>query len=94
MERDGRLIGLVTDGDIRRAVHAIGSDPAGNLRAVKAEAMMTRNPITIAPNVLAFEALRMMEDRPSQISVLPVTDPADGRCLGLLRIHDILRSGL
>ena len=94
VERDGRLIGLVTDGDIRRAVHAIGSDPAGNLRAVKAEAMMTRNPITIAPNVLAFEALRMMEDRPSQISVLPVTDPADGRCLGLLRIHDILRSGL
>ena len=34
----------------------------------------------------------MMEDRPSQISVLPVVDPASGVCLGLLRLHDIYRA--
>ncbi len=35
-----------------------------------------------------------MEDRPSQISVLPVVDAGNGECLGLLRLHDIYRSGL
>jgi arabinose-5-phosphate isomerase len=34
-----------------------------------------------------------MENRPSQISVLPVVDPDSGRCLGLLRLHDIYNSG-
>jgi arabinose-5-phosphate isomerase len=40
------------------------------------------------------DALRLMEDRPSQISVLPVVDRASGACLGLLRLHDIYRSGV
>jgi arabinose-5-phosphate isomerase len=43
--------------------------------------------------MLAFDALRLMEDRPSQISVLPVVDD-DRRCVGLIRLHDIVRSGL
>ena len=53
---------------------------------------MTPNPSTIAPDARLQEALRLMEDRPSQISVLPVVDPASGVCLGLLRLHDIYRS--
>ena len=55
---------------------------------------MTQNPSTIAPDARLQEALRLMEDRPSQISVLPVLDQASGVCLGLLRLHDIYRSGL
>jgi len=54
---------------------------------------MTRKPVVVTPELLAFDALRLMEDRPSQISVLPVVD-ADERCVGLIRVHDIVRSGL
>ena len=43
--------------------------------------------------MLAYDALRLMEDRPSQISVLPVVD-AEGKCVGLLHLHDIVKSGL
>ena len=41
---------------------------------------------------MAYDALRLMEDRPSQISVLPVV--ADGRCAGVVRLHDLVRIGL
>ncbi len=54
---------------------------------------MTRNPVVANPDLLAFDALRLMEDRPSQINVLPVVDD-DRRCVGLIRLHDIVRSGL
>jgi arabinose-5-phosphate isomerase len=55
---------------------------------------MTANPVTVSPHARLLDALRLMEDRPSQISVLPVTDPVDGQCLGLLRVHDIYRADL
>jgi arabinose-5-phosphate isomerase len=55
--------------------------------------MMTKNPIVATPEMLAFDALRLMEDRPRQIAVLPVVDE-QGICVGLLRLHDIVRSGL
>ena len=40
------------------------------------------------------DAARLMEDRPSQISLLPVTDPASGKALGLVRIHDVYQAGI
>ena len=46
----------------------------------------------VGPDAMAYEALRLMEDRPSQISVLPVVD--GGRCVGLVRLHDLVRIGL
>jgi arabinose-5-phosphate isomerase len=55
--------------------------------------MMTEKPVSAWPEMLAFEALRLMEDRPSQISVLPVADEK-GTCVGLLRLHDVVRAGL
>jgi arabinose-5-phosphate isomerase len=84
-----KLIGLITDGDLRRALQA--HDDIRELRAVD---VMTANPATIAPEAKLMDALREMEDRPSQISVLPVVDPATGACLGLLRLHDIYRAEL
>ncbi len=90
VDADGKLIGIVTDGDLRRTIER--TDPQ-SLAALNAAAMMTRSPVTTTSDLLAFEALRMMEDRPSQISVLPVVDN-NGRCIGLLRLHDIVRSGL
>jgi arabinose-5-phosphate isomerase len=87
---DGRkLVGLVTDGDLRRALQ-IHDD----IRGLSAGDVMTRNPVTIRPDATLHDALQVMENRPSQISVLPVADPATGRCLGLLRLHDIYHSGI
>jgi arabinose-5-phosphate isomerase len=78
-----KLVGLVTDGDVRRALQQ-----HEDIRPLTVADVMTANPIRIMPETLLGDALRLMEDRPSQISVLPVVD-AKGRCLGLLRLHDI-----
>jgi arabinose-5-phosphate isomerase len=86
----GVLAGIITDGDLRRAIQK--SNPA-ELRNLRAEAFMTRNPVTVNSDELAYSALQLMENRPSQISVLPVVD-AEQRCVGLLRLHDLVRSGL
>ncbi len=63
------------------------------LEDLKSEEIMTRNPVVVSADTLAYDALRLMEDRPSQISVLPVVDGARV-CVGLIRLHDIVRSGL
>jgi arabinose-5-phosphate isomerase len=89
VDASGRLIGLITDGDVRRALQA-----HDDIRGLRASAVMAANPSTIAPEARLQEALRLMEDRPSQISVLPVVNRDDGLCQGLLRLHDIYRAGI
>ncbi|MCX7016926.1 MAG: CBS domain-containing protein [Candidatus Sumerlaeota bacterium] len=86
--RDRRLAGIITDGDMRRAL--LQREAA--VFALKARDLMTRRPTTIGPDAKAEEALRLMEDRPSQIAVLPVIDARE-RILGLLRLHDLLQIG-
>ena len=54
--------------------------------------VMTREPTTVDAEVMAYDALRLMEDRPSQISVLPVVSGRE--LVGLLRLHDLVRVGL
>ncbi|MDM7922327.1 MAG: KpsF/GutQ family sugar-phosphate isomerase [Pyrinomonadaceae bacterium] len=90
IDSEERLIGIVTDGDLRRTIQRTPTENLGELRAIQ---MMTKGPTTVGPDSLAYEALRLMEDRPSQISVLPVV-VEDGRCVGLLRLHDIVKAGL
>ncbi|HEX9423317.1 MAG TPA: CBS domain-containing protein, partial [Pyrinomonadaceae bacterium] len=90
VDDSGHLAGIITDGDLRRAIQRLNHDTLANL---KCEEIMTRDPVMATPELLAYDALRLMEDRPSQISVLPVVD--DKRvCVGLIRLHDIVRSGL
>lgn len=84
------LLGIVTDGDLRRTIERTLPE---NFASLTAEVMMTAAPVSALPEMLAFDALRLMEDRPSQISVLPVADE-NGICVGLLRLHDVVRSGL
>lgn len=79
----GLLEGLITDGDLRRALTT-----HDDIRGLNAESVMTRCPVSIDPEATLEEALEKMERRASQISVLPVVDRA-GRALGLLRLHDI-----
>ena len=85
-----RLAGIITDGDLRRAIQRLDH---GSLAQLKGDEIMTQDPTVATPELLAFDALQLMENRPSQISVLPVVD-AERVCVGLIRLHDIVRSGL
>jgi arabinose-5-phosphate isomerase len=84
-----RLAGIITDGDVRRTVQRSAPE---NLREMRARDFMTANPVVIGPDAMAYEALRTMEDRPSQIDVLPVAESE--RCVGIVRLHDLARIGL
>jgi arabinose-5-phosphate isomerase len=86
VSNDRRLLGLVTDGDVRRALKN-----HDDIRPLRAADVMTASPVTVAPDALLHEALALMENRPSQIYVLPVVDARTEVCLGLLRLHDIYR---
>ena len=90
VSENGKLVGIVTDGDLRRVIERTAAAELENLNALE---MMTKNPVTAKPEMLAFAALKLMEDRPHQISVLPVVDK-ENKCVGLLRLHDVVSSGL
>ena len=81
--------GLITDGDLRRCL-AEGED----IDLLDAERIMTTDPVSISSNSSVDSALKLMEDRRSQISVLPVVSEEDGECLGLIRLHDIYQTRL
>lgn len=83
------LLGIITDGDLRRALL---NSP--DIRPLKACDVMVPHPTTISPQATLKEASQLMEDRPSQISVLPVVDPATRQCLGVIRIHDVYQPEL
>ena len=80
---DGRLAGIITDGDIRRHMAMAG------LLAQPASAVMTPGPRTIGRSLLAVEALAMMEQR--KITSLVVVD-AEARVEGVLHLHDLWRT--
>ena len=81
--------GLITDGDLRRTLQR---HPPEAWASVQASAMATTNPISVTPDTLAAEALRVMERNPAQaLSVLPVID--GGELVGLLRLHDLVQAG-
>lgn len=79
------LLGIITDGDLRRSLKH--REKFFQLKATEA---MTHHPVTALPEMMAYEALRLMEDRPSQISVLPVVD-SEGNWKGILRLHDLVK---
>jgi arabinose-5-phosphate isomerase len=83
---DDRLVGVITDGDLRRRMLA-GPDP---LAGTAADAMI-RTPQTIGAGALASEALQKMEER--KITSLPVVT-ADGKLEGVIQIHDLWRTQL
>ena len=81
--------GLITDGDLRRCL-AEGED----IDLLDAKKIMTTDPVSISSNSSVDSALKLMEDRRSQISVLPVVSEENGECLGLIRLHDIYQTRL
>ncbi len=86
VDGDGTLLGVITDGDLRRHMQ-------DNLLANKARDVMTRDPRTVGPDLLAAEALRVMNtNRPGPISSVFVVD--GNTVVGVLHVHDCLRSGV
>jgi arabinose-5-phosphate isomerase len=83
---DGRLIGIVTDGDLRRHM-------GPNLLEQQVGEIMTRAPRTVGPDALAADALRVMNEPPRPITTLFVVDAAQ-KPLGILHVHDLLRAGV
>lgn len=79
----GRLVGIVTDGDLRRHIE-------GDLLSQTVDAVMTKSPSTIGPSQLAVEALRLMNSR--RITAFFVV--ADGEPVGILHMHDCVRAGI
>ena len=89
VDGENQLIGIVTEGDLRRAL-ADGKD----IDKITVIDLMTPNPIAININSPLKEAIILMEDRKSQISVLPVVKNDGKTCAGLLRLHDIYQKNL
>jgi arabinose-5-phosphate isomerase len=83
-DRDDRLSGIFTDGDLRRAIERMG-----DLRSATVAETMTHNPRSIGPDRLAVEAVEMMEQY--KINQLPVVDES-GQLLGALNMHDLFRA--
>ncbi len=86
LDADGRLQGVLTDGDLRRAM---GPD----LLSRRVQDVMSPSPRTIGPDALAADALRAMNAGPRPVTSLFVLD-ADRRPMGVLHIHDLLRAGV
>lgn len=89
VDRAGMLVGIITDGDLKRILSR-----RPDAMSVPVHEVMTPNPRTVDPSMLAADALSMMElNEPGPLLMYFITDGA-GRPTGLLHIHDILRAGL
>lgn len=87
----GRLMGLITDGDLRRALRDHNPESWARLQA---KDLMTADPITVTAELMAVDALNQMEHNSRKpISLLPVVT-ASGELKGLLRLHDLVQAGL
>lgn len=90
VDEQQKLLGIFTDGDLRRALQEYGA----KVLDTKMQELMTSNPRWIAPHMLAWDAMKIMEaDCHKRIMVMPVIDE-EKRVLGLLHMHDIIQCGL
>jgi arabinose-5-phosphate isomerase len=85
VDGDGRLAGIITDGDLRRKMAT-----TKDVLALRAADVMTPNPVTAPADVLAVEALAILERR--RITSILVVD-GDGRLQGVVHLHDLWRTG-
>lgn len=86
LNQDGELVGIFTDGDLRRML-----DQGMDIQTTMIEDVMSKNPKTIHPHILAVEALNIMEK--SKITALMVVDDHK-KPVGALNMHDLLRAGV
>ncbi len=85
VDGDRRLVGALTDGDVRRSIgRAMPDSPVAEF--------MTRSPVSAGPGMLASEAMRLMNERERPFNLLFVCE--DGRLVGAVHMHDFLRAGI
>ena len=92
LDQDGRLIGIITDGDLRRNMD-------NGILELAAEAVMTKKPLTICKGALAAEAVGVMNARDNPVTCLFVVadeakDDEAPRPIGIVHMHDCLRAGV
>jgi arabinose-5-phosphate isomerase len=89
-DKNQKLLGIFTDGDLRRALQ----DKGGSILEHLMHELMTKAAKTIGPKDLAWKAMQVMEgDQKNAITVLPVLDHED-KIVGLIKLHDIIQSGV
>jgi arabinose-5-phosphate isomerase len=87
VDSEGNLIGVITDGDLRR-----GLEKKGDIFRFKAKDLMSRNPKTIASDMLAAGAMALMEEH--SITSLFVLDGKAKKPVGVVHLHDLLKAGI
>jgi len=87
LEEDNQLKGILTEGDLRKSITS-----TSNISST-IESFINFNPISILPSTSILDAMKIMEDRDSQISCLPIVNN-QGKCLGLLTLHDLYQTKL
>ncbi|MDH3444987.1 MAG: KpsF/GutQ family sugar-phosphate isomerase [Deltaproteobacteria bacterium] len=87
VDADGRLVGVITDGDLRR-----GLQKNRDILRLQAADLMTRNPKTVPAEMLAAEALHVMEQFP--ITSLFIQDGENKNPIGVIHLHDIIKAGI
>ncbi len=89
VDSEQKLLGILTDGDVRRLLSS-----EGDILQMKVGDCMTQKPIYTQPDVSLGDAVKIMEERSSQISVLPVLSGDHATFVGLLRLHDAYQPNL
>ncbi len=84
---DGKMAGIITDGDLRRMLK---QHDGGNILNLKARDIMTKSPISVSPDEYAVKALELMQTK----SITQVVVMEDDAILGFVHLHDLLREGL
>ena len=86
------LAGIITEGDIRKAIASNNKTLLKEFLIDAINVFINRSPVTVSSSMAIHDAMKLMEDRQSQISVLPVVD--NKKCVGLLRLHDLYQTKL
>jgi arabinose-5-phosphate isomerase len=89
----GALVGIVTDGDIRRIWERTGDKTVAEVHAWRISDVMTKSPLSITPDMLAAKAISVMEHGNRKVLVLPVVD-ASGKPVAMLQLHDLVAAGV
>lgn len=90
IKKDGDLIGIITDGDLRRT---LANKPLNKWDELKAKEFVTFSPMFVSSNTLAIDALKQMEENPKKrVSMLPVID--NKKIIGFVNLHSLVSAGI
>lgn len=92
VDREGKLTGIITDGDIKRIL--MGHPDVSDIRNIEVGSVMTPSPRTIAANALVTRAMQKMEEDPKRLITCLMIVDGENRPIGIIHMHDCLRAGI